>query len=99
MPEPTTTNVTPKREGRLWRIGRWLVRVAAALFLVQIVFAVIGPPGWLTDWLTAVESKANETPHTVVVLGGGGIPSGSGLLRTYYAASFGAMLSNVTFIV
>ena len=66
MAGQTTTTGAPTRPGRLRRIGRWLVRVAAALFLVQIVFAVIGPPGWLTDWLTAVESKANETPHTVV---------------------------------
>lgn len=83
----------------LRRIARVLLWTAALLFVAQVVVAFVGPPRALTDWLVGAGEQPREAPRYVVVLGGGGIPSESGLLRTYYAADYGRTLTNATFIV
>lgn len=82
---------------RVW--GRRVLLAAGALFLLQLVFALTGPPECLVDWLNGEDLKPQNTPRYIVVLGGGGIPSGSTLLRTYHAAVFGRALTNVMFVV
>jgi len=84
---------------RFVRTLRRLVRWAALLFALQLVGAVVGLPRSLCDWLHAKDLQPNETPRTIVVLGGGGVPSASTLLRLYCAAEFGRGLTGVTFVV
>jgi uncharacterized SAM-binding protein YcdF (DUF218 family) len=86
---------------------RWFVRsvarildvLAALVLLLLIVFALSGPPEGIVDWLEMPELAPQESPRNVVVLGGGGIPSSSSLLRTYWAAQYGKNLTGTTFIV
>jgi uncharacterized SAM-binding protein YcdF (DUF218 family) len=78
---------------------RVLAFIAITVFLLQILLAVTGPPQGIVDWLQMPEIAPQETPRNVVVLGGGGIPSGSSLLRTYYAAQYGKSLTGTTFVV
>jgi uncharacterized SAM-binding protein YcdF (DUF218 family) len=80
-------------------IGRGIVVMAAALFLLELLFAITGPPRRLSDWLTGAKLVPGTTPRCIIVLGGGGIPSASSLLRTYHAARFGKGLADTTFIV
>ena len=87
------------RFARLQTIGRGLVRAAAGLFLLQCVLVVSGPPRWLVRWLTAADLAPRGRPEIIVVLGGGGIPSESGLIRCYYAAQFGAGRTGLTYVV
>jgi uncharacterized SAM-binding protein YcdF (DUF218 family) len=82
---------------RIW--GRRILFAAGVLFLLQFVLALTGPPECLVDWLNGEDLKPHDTPRYIVVLGGGGIPSGSTLLRTYHAAAFGGGLTGTTFIV
>lgn len=82
---------------RVW--GRRILFAAGLLFLVQFFLALTGPPQCVVDWLNGEDLKPRESPRYIVVLGGGGIPSGSTLLRTYHAADFGRGLTNVTFVV
>jgi uncharacterized SAM-binding protein YcdF (DUF218 family) len=82
---------------RVW--GRRILFAAGALFLLQFVLALTGPPRWIVDWLNGEDLKPRESPRYIVVVGGGGVPSGSTLLRTYHAAVFGRELTNVTFVV
>ena len=56
-------------------------------------------PRWVTDWLTAAGSALPERLRYVVVLGGGGIPSETGLMRTYRAAELHAAYAGARFIV
>jgi uncharacterized SAM-binding protein YcdF (DUF218 family) len=85
-----------KRGCLAWRI----FRVGAVVFLLfQILVALVGPPQRVIDWLEMPEIAPRETPRNLVVVGGGGIPSGSTLLRTYYAAQYGKNLTGTTFIV
>jgi len=84
------------------RFARWTRRVAwgaAAVFVVQCIMALTGPPRALVDWLTCENLKPQETPRTIVVLGGGGIPSTSSLIRLYYAAEYGRNMTGTTFVV
>jgi uncharacterized SAM-binding protein YcdF (DUF218 family) len=81
------------------RVARTLDAIAAIFFLLLVVLALSGPPQGIVDWLEMPELVPQETPHTIVILGGGGIPSGSTLLRTYCAAQYGKNLTDTTFIV
>ena len=84
---------------RAQRLGRRLLQVTAILFVLQLLGVLIGPPHWLQDWLSATAYLPKEQPRYIIVLGGGGIPSTSTLIRTYYAAEYGRGLTGTTFIV
>jgi uncharacterized SAM-binding protein YcdF (DUF218 family) len=84
---------------KLRGLTRWTIRVFAALFLLQLALAVTGLPRGLTDWLNGQDSRPQQPPSTIVVLGGGGMPSDSTLIRLYYAAQLGQGLTGVTYIV
>ncbi len=65
---------------------------AGLLGVVILLFGVIGMPSRFSAWITCADHVLNEPPSTIIVLGGGGIPSESGLMRTYYGAE--AALAN-----
>jgi len=81
------------------QLTRRLWQIAGGLFFVQLIFAFAGTPPALWEWLDGSACYPRETPRYVVVLSGGGIPSGSSLIRSYYAAQFGRGLTGTTFIV
>ena len=72
---------------------------AAFAFGLQLLASLFRMPAWITDWLMRGGSPVPACPCHVVVLGGGGIPSESGLMRTYYAARLGASCPGAKFIV
>jgi uncharacterized SAM-binding protein YcdF (DUF218 family) len=63
-----------------------LLWTCALLFVLQVAGALFGWHRRPLAWLRAAESDP-PTPAVIVVLGGGGIPSESGLLRCYHAAT------------
>ena len=79
-------------------VGQRLGQAAGGLLVVQLICAGFGPPAVLRDWLDAKAEQPHGTPKYVVVLSGGGIPSGSSLIRCYYAAEFGRGLTGTTFV-
>lgn len=79
--------------------GRRLGQLAGGLFVLQLVLACAGPPRLIRDWLDVKAEAPHGTPKYVIVLGGGGIPSESSLIRSYYAAEFGRGQTDLTFIV
>jgi uncharacterized SAM-binding protein YcdF (DUF218 family) len=84
---------------RCWLI---LVHLAFFLFAIAMFFAVFGMPGSFVNWMVAGDVALDGPARTVVVLGGGGIPSETGLIRAYYAAWYGMNVTNatnVTFVV
>jgi uncharacterized SAM-binding protein YcdF (DUF218 family) len=78
---------------------RLLTRAAAAAFALQVLLAVAGIPPAFYQWMTGRNEPLCETPRHIVVLGGGGIPSATGLMRTYCAAEYGRGLTGATFVV
>jgi uncharacterized SAM-binding protein YcdF (DUF218 family) len=71
---------------RLTRGLRWPVRLAALAFGLQLLVGLVGLPRGYVDWMTTRTITLAQPPETIIVLGGGGIPSDTGLMRTYCAA-------------
>lgn len=87
------------RKTGLGRLANMVILICALSFVLQVSFGIIGLPGGLSHWVTASDWTAEGAPEYVVVLGGGGIPSESGLMRTFYAAHYGTNLVGSTFVV
>lgn len=82
------------------RLGRILLFATSLAFCLQILIALLGIPPFLYTMVAyAPGPEVLGDPKFVVVLGGGGIPSESGLIRTYCAATIGKAASNATFVV
>jgi len=80
-------------------MGRVLVSISAALFLLQIALATPLLDGIVESWLQVTDTGTTEDPRYIVVLGGGGIPSDTGLMRTYYGAMHSLSYPDATVIV
>jgi len=91
-------NVMGSTRTKLAKLFRVAVHTAAVLFAVQLMFAILGPPRWLTDWLRCARTSPHPAPRAVVVLGGSGVPSDQTLLRLYFAAEFGRSLTGAVFV-
>lgn len=76
-----------------------IVRISATLFLLQIALATPWLDGIVNSWLEVGEADAIEAPEYIIVLGGGGIPSSTGLMRTYYGATQSLSFPDATVIV
>ena len=60
--------------------------VWGVIALVPILLAFTSYPGRMYQWLSTDSGKLRDKPEFVVLLGGAGIPSNSGLMRTFCAA-------------
>ena len=88
-----------KHPGPLWFLGRMLVSISATLFLLQISLATPLLDGVVESWLQVADESTMEAPRYIVVLGGGGIPSDTGFMRTYYGAKHSISFPDATVIV
>jgi uncharacterized SAM-binding protein YcdF (DUF218 family) len=61
-----------------------------ALFLVLLALSFTSLPFWGYYWLGTSESKISGKPDYIVLLGGGGMPSESNLIRAYYVCEAAA---------
>ena len=60
------------------------------LFLLLLVLSFTSLPFWGYYWLGTSESKISGKPDYIVLLGGGGMPSESNLIRAYYVCEAAA---------
>ena len=81
------------------RLARTAVSFAVLAFAVQLAVGVLGPPPALVRWMVGADEPACPDPSCIVVLGGGGIPSESGLIRTYHAARLAVQCPSATVVV
>ncbi len=70
----------------LWRTVRALLVMVGIVSLVTIALAFTAMPWRTYQWLSNDTEKLESYPDCVVILGGGGVPSESGLMRCYYGA-------------
>lgn len=75
------------------------VFVAGVALLANLGLALVGMPAPFRHWITARDLGTDLPPDYVVVFGGGGIPSESGLIRSYHAAWIAQVYSNATVVV
>ncbi len=55
-----------------------------SLFLIILCFTDY--PFWTYYWMGTHQTEFHQEPDAIIVLGGNGMPSGSGLMRTFYAS-------------
>ena len=68
-------------------VHKWFRAVAFAISLLAVLFVALSftsLPYWAYFGLASVEDKLDQKPTHIVVMGGDGMPSPSGLMRTYY---------------
>jgi uncharacterized SAM-binding protein YcdF (DUF218 family) len=68
------------------RILRKIIFVAGIFYLVCIILAFTKQPYWGYHWLGTSKSELNREPVAIILLGGGGMPSESNLMRSWYTA-------------
>jgi uncharacterized SAM-binding protein YcdF (DUF218 family) len=66
--------------------ARVFLIIMGALFALAIGLAFTSAPFWLWYHLGKKQAGINRPPDYIVVLGGGGMPSESGLIRCWYTA-------------
>jgi uncharacterized SAM-binding protein YcdF (DUF218 family) len=71
------------------RILKYLLFFFGGLFIILFIFCMTTAPFWTWYRLSTKYAGVHRPPEVLVVLGGGGMPSESGLMRTWYAARLG----------
>jgi uncharacterized SAM-binding protein YcdF (DUF218 family) len=66
------------------RIVRIFFVLAGILFLIGLILAFTSLPYWGIHWLGTSKSELKQAPETIILMGGGGMPSESNLMRSYY---------------
>ena len=83
-------------------LGRWIAGVLmmagiASALLLALAFTQLPWKGYV--WLSATPQDFQGEPDYIVILGGGGIPSKSGLLRSYYGAQMARAFPEATVVL
>ena len=81
------------------RILKIVLITGGSLFTVFIILAFTTLPFWALYSLGTSNSSISEPPATIVMLGGNGIPSSDGLLRTFYTAKFSLIHPEANIII
>jgi uncharacterized SAM-binding protein YcdF (DUF218 family) len=67
------------------KVLKILLVVFGSVFLLQIILALTSAPFWIWYGMGTKHAGISRPPDYIVVLGGGGMPSESGLMRCWYA--------------
>jgi uncharacterized SAM-binding protein YcdF (DUF218 family) len=81
------------------RILKYLLISSGCLFLILLIFCFTPGPFWTWYGMSTKHAGIHRPPEYIVVLGGGGMPSESGLMRTWYAGVIGNHFSHSKVIV
>jgi uncharacterized SAM-binding protein YcdF (DUF218 family) len=75
------------------------VIISSSLFTVFIILSFTTLPFWMYYYLGISPNILSGNPDYIVVMGGGGMPSESGLMRTYFAGESAKKYPNAKFII
>ena len=81
------------------RIVRTIFVLVGFFFSVCVVLALTGQPFWAYHWLGTSKSELRWKPETIILLGGGGMPSESNLMRSWYAEKAAKSFPDATIII
>ncbi len=68
------------------RLIRFFFLALGIIFFVLVILAFTTLPFWGYHWLGTSKSEITSEPKAIVLMGGGGMPSPSNLMRSWYAA-------------
>jgi uncharacterized SAM-binding protein YcdF (DUF218 family) len=81
------------------RIVRNLMAGIGIFFLGCIILALTEQPYWGYHWLGTSKSELTWKPEVIVVLGGGGMPSQSNLMRGWFAGKAAESFPEATVVI
>jgi len=81
------------------RILKYIFFFFGCLFLILFIFCLTPAPFWTWYSLSTKNAGIHRPPEFIVVMGGGGMPSESGLMRTWFAARAGNHFSRSKIII
>ena len=84
---------------KLISFSRTIVLVSGVSFILLLAISFTSVPYWGIYNLAVSESNFNFDPDVIVVMGGGGMPSQSALIRTYYAAHISDVYPDASIII
>jgi len=71
---------------KIKEITKVYIIISSISFTIFIILSFTSLPFWMYYYLGESPQKLSEKPDYIVVLGGGGMPSETGLMRTYFAS-------------
>ncbi len=71
---------------RVRKIAATMLIITGLFFTVMIIMAFTSAPFWIWYGMGVKKAGIHRPPDYIVVLGGGGMPSESGLMRCWYAS-------------
>jgi len=84
---------------RFFKIFRGFLLAMGGMFTVAVILALTSAPFWMWYSLSASKAGINRPPDYIVLLGGGGMPSENGLIRSWYAAKSANYFSRAKVII
>lgn len=73
--------------------------IIGLFFAVCVVLALTEQPFWGFHWLGTSKSELRWKPETIILLGGGGMPSESNLMRSWYAEKAGKSFPDAALVI
>ena len=84
---------------KILKIFKWFLIGMGGIFTLAIILAFTSAPFWMWYSLSISKAGVNRPPDYIVVLGGGGMPSESGLMRSWYAAKTATYFTRAKVII
>ncbi|HLN74654.1 MAG: YdcF family protein [Methylococcaceae bacterium] len=69
---------------RLWKVMRSILAALGIIFLILLIISFTTWPFWGYYWLGTSKSRISGKPDYIILLGGGGMPSESNLMRAFF---------------
>ncbi|MEI6684296.1 MAG: YdcF family protein [Bacteroidota bacterium] len=82
-----------------WHLVRGALLAAGAVAVIAVILAFTTAPFWIWYKMGVKTAGINRPPDYIVVLGGGGMPSESGLMRCWYGAKAARRFNRANVIV
>lgn len=81
------------------RLLRNLFVLIGIFFTVCVLLALTSLPFWGYHWLGTSKSELKWEPETIILLGGGGMPSQSALMRSWYVEKAASSFPDANIII
>ena len=76
--------IKPNLFSRTWKFFKSLIFIFGLFFLIVLFLSFTKIPFWGYYWLGTSKSEIIQKPNCIVLLGGGGMPSESNLMRAFF---------------
>lgn len=86
-------------KGKVTSILKRIVFILGVLQLIFILLSFTSLPYWAYYGLASVDDKLTEKPQTIIIMGGDGMPSPSGLMRLYNGINKAKEYNNAAIIL